>query len=250
MTPMSQARSRAGTADHRARARHLLDDRRALRPVQRADEPRARTGGWRAGTVRLGAASRRASDVLDLCAGTGDLTLALARRAVPAEVVGDRLRRRDARRRRAEGRRYDGSTRGHVLGRRRAGPAVRGRELRRRDGRVRRAQPAGPRPPTSARCSACCKPGRPLRDPRVLDAAEPGVPWRGVVPRLPALRRCPRLGGAGGRRSRRLPATSTTPSAQFPDQAQLAAELRAAGFSAVSWRDLTGGIVAVHVAVK
>ena len=36
----------------------------------------------------------------------------------------------------------------------------------------------------------------------------------------------------------------------FPAQAALAAELRTAGFSAISWKDLTGGIVALHTAVK
>lgn len=37
---------------------------------------------------------------------------------------------------------------------------------------------------------------------------------------------------------------------QFPRQEALAAELRAAGFSTISWRDMTGGIVALHTAVK
>jgi demethylmenaquinone methyltransferase/2-methoxy-6-polyprenyl-1,4-benzoquinol methylase len=37
---------------------------------------------------------------------------------------------------------------------------------------------------------------------------------------------------------------------RFPSQPQLAAELREAGFSAISWSDLTGGIVALHTAVK
>jgi len=37
---------------------------------------------------------------------------------------------------------------------------------------------------------------------------------------------------------------------QFPTQPQLAAELRDAGFSAITWKDLTGGIVAIHTAVK
>ena len=37
---------------------------------------------------------------------------------------------------------------------------------------------------------------------------------------------------------------------QFPVQAALAAELRAAGFSAVSWKNLSGGIVALHTAIK
>lgn len=37
---------------------------------------------------------------------------------------------------------------------------------------------------------------------------------------------------------------------QFPAQPELAAELRSAGFSAISWSDLTGGIVALHTAIK
>ena len=37
---------------------------------------------------------------------------------------------------------------------------------------------------------------------------------------------------------------------RFPRQEALAAELRAAGFRAVSWKDLTGGIVALHIGVK
>jgi demethylmenaquinone methyltransferase / 2-methoxy-6-polyprenyl-1,4-benzoquinol methylase len=37
---------------------------------------------------------------------------------------------------------------------------------------------------------------------------------------------------------------------QFPTQPALAAELKAAGFSTVSWQDMTGGIVALHTAVK
>ncbi len=37
---------------------------------------------------------------------------------------------------------------------------------------------------------------------------------------------------------------------RFPDQPTLAAELRQAGFTAISWENLTGGIVAIHTAVK
>ena len=37
---------------------------------------------------------------------------------------------------------------------------------------------------------------------------------------------------------------------RFPRQPALAAELRAAGFPAVSWMNLTGGVVALHIAVK
>jgi len=37
---------------------------------------------------------------------------------------------------------------------------------------------------------------------------------------------------------------------RFPTQPALAAELREAGFTAISWKNLTGGIVALHTAVK
>lgn len=37
---------------------------------------------------------------------------------------------------------------------------------------------------------------------------------------------------------------------RFPDQRSLAAELSAAGFSAVDWVDRTGGVVAIHTAVR
>ena len=37
---------------------------------------------------------------------------------------------------------------------------------------------------------------------------------------------------------------------EFPSQAEFAEELRAAGFEAVQWRNLTFGIVAIHEAKK
>ncbi|MGZ4553904.1 MAG: class I SAM-dependent methyltransferase, partial [Mycobacteriaceae bacterium] len=36
----------------------------------------------------------------------------------------------------------------------------------------------------------------------------------------------------------------------WPDQAALAAEIQAAGWSSVGWRNLTGGVVALHRAVR
>jgi demethylmenaquinone methyltransferase/2-methoxy-6-polyprenyl-1,4-benzoquinol methylase len=36
----------------------------------------------------------------------------------------------------------------------------------------------------------------------------------------------------------------------WPDQAELAARISAAGWSTVAWRDLTGGIVALHRATR
>jgi demethylmenaquinone methyltransferase/2-methoxy-6-polyprenyl-1,4-benzoquinol methylase len=59
----------------------------------------------------------------------------------------------------------------------------------------------------------------------------------------------PRIGGwlSGSRDAYDyLPASIRT----FPDQPALAAELAAAGFDGVHWTDLTGGIVALHTAQK
>jgi demethylmenaquinone methyltransferase / 2-methoxy-6-polyprenyl-1,4-benzoquinol methylase len=36
----------------------------------------------------------------------------------------------------------------------------------------------------------------------------------------------------------------------WPDQAELARRIEAAGWSEVRWRNLTGGIVALHAAIK
>jgi demethylmenaquinone methyltransferase / 2-methoxy-6-polyprenyl-1,4-benzoquinol methylase len=36
----------------------------------------------------------------------------------------------------------------------------------------------------------------------------------------------------------------------WPDQRAMARRIEAAGWGAVSWRDLTGGIVALHTAVR
>ena len=38
--------------------------------------------------------------------------------------------------------------------------------------------------------------------------------------------------------------------ADFPDQAGLAGRIRECGFAACGWRNLTGGIVAIHTAIK
>ena len=59
----------------------------------------------------------------------------------------------------------------------------------------------------------------------------------------------PAIGGrlAGDRESFRYLSDSIL---RFPTQPELAAELRGAGFDAVSWENVTGGIVAIHTAVK
>jgi demethylmenaquinone methyltransferase/2-methoxy-6-polyprenyl-1,4-benzoquinol methylase len=62
---------------------------------------------------------------------------------------------------------------------------------------------------------------------------------------LYSLRVLPALGGivAGDAEAYRYLAESIR---RFPDQETLAAEMRAAGFGNVTWRNLSGGIVALH----
>lgn len=76
----------------------------------------------------------------------------------------------------------------------------------------------------------------------------PFAPWRSVY-HVYLHHVIPALGGAvaGSRQDFEYLRDSIR---QFPDQAALAAELRETGFSAISWKDMTGGIVALHTAVK
>jgi len=43
-----------------------------------------------------------------------------------------------------------------------------------------------------------------------------------------------------------VPQLLTNTAARWPDQAALSTRLQGAGWSSVGWRDLTGGIVALH----
>jgi len=76
----------------------------------------------------------------------------------------------------------------------------------------------------------------------------PFAPWRGVY-HVYLNHAIPAIGGVlTGDRSGFVYLNDSI--RQFPTQPALAAELRSAGFTAITWRDLTGGIVALHTAIK
>jgi demethylmenaquinone methyltransferase / 2-methoxy-6-polyprenyl-1,4-benzoquinol methylase len=83
----------------------------------------------------------------------------------------------------------------------------------------------------------------------ILEFSRPTFgPWRGTY-HLYLRHAVPAIGGAltGDREGFEYLNDSIR---QFPSQAPLAAELRKAGFTTISWKDLSGGIVALHTAVK
>jgi demethylmenaquinone methyltransferase/2-methoxy-6-polyprenyl-1,4-benzoquinol methylase len=83
----------------------------------------------------------------------------------------------------------------------------------------------------------------------ILEFSRPRRAWLRLLFDTYSLRILPRIGGwiSGSREAYSyLPASIRS----FPDQPALAAELAAAGFQAIRWRNLTGGIVALHIAQK
>lgn len=83
----------------------------------------------------------------------------------------------------------------------------------------------------------------------ILEFSRPRWAWLRAFYDFYSLRILPRIGGwISGDTS----AYTYLPESirAFPDQPALAAELSTAGFSRVTWRNLTGGIVALHVAEK
>ena len=83
----------------------------------------------------------------------------------------------------------------------------------------------------------------------VLEFSRPRFAWLRAFYDLYSLRILPAVGGwISGDRS----AYTYLPESirAFPDQPALAAEIRAAGFREVGWTNLTGGIVALHVGTK
>ena len=83
----------------------------------------------------------------------------------------------------------------------------------------------------------------------ILEFSRPNfAPWRGIY-HVYLRYAIPAIGGAlTGDRDGFVYLNDSI--RQFPTQAQLAAELRSAGFTSISWKDLSGGIVALHTAVK
>lgn len=199
---------------------------------------------WRRATVEA-AQLTPASRVLDLAAGTGDLSLALARQGRPAEVLATDFvpEMLEIGRRKAE--RYEGATCIEFQ-------VADAQELPIPDDTFDAATVAfGVRnfPNRMANFTEVLRVLRPGGRYVVLEFSRPhNSLFRGfyhfylrhVIPTVGAL-------VAGDKASFVYLNDSIR---QFPDQEALASELRCAGFSEVSYRNLTGGIVAIHVAVK
>lgn len=83
----------------------------------------------------------------------------------------------------------------------------------------------------------------------VLEFSRPGSAWLRAVYGAYSRFVLPRLGGwisGNAEAYAYLPGSIRT----FPDQPSLAAELEGAGFEKVSWKNLTGGIAALHLGSK
>lgn len=200
---------------------------------------------WRRATVKA-AHLTTGIRALDLCAGTGDLAIALARTDLPREVVGTDF----APEMLAVAERKVAGWTGHT----------------KISFSVADAQ-ALPFPDSSFDVVTVAFGVRNLPDRAanfrevhrvlkpggryiVLEFSRPPLgAWRGLY-HFYLRNVIPTLGGAlsgGDRESFQYLNDSIL---RFPDQPTLAAELRAAGFTAIDWTNLTGGIVAVHSAVK
>jgi demethylmenaquinone methyltransferase/2-methoxy-6-polyprenyl-1,4-benzoquinol methylase len=199
---------------------------------------------WRRATVttaRLNPQSR----VLDLCAGTGDLTMALARQGHPALVVSTDFVPEMLAVGEKKGAAYKGSTRLEFQ-------LADAQSLPFGDSSFDVVTVAfGVRnlPDRAANFSEVHRVLKPGGRYVICEFSRPPfAPWRwlyhaylGVV--IPAI-------GAVLTRDRASFVYLNESIRRFPQQPALAAELRAAGFPAVTWRNLTGGIVALHIAVK
>ncbi len=197
--------------------------------------------GWRARTMREldGILARPGARALDLCCGTGDLSLALQSRFPRAEVIGLDFSLPMLAHAHAKG------ERGRVL------PLVQGDAMRvpLPDGSVDAITIAfGLRNLVSvegglAEMFRLLKPGGRLV---VLEFSRPLVPVFREVFQFYSSHILPRIGGfvSGSRGAYAyLPASVKA----FPDQKTLAAMMTRAGFSAVGFRNLTGGVAALHV---
>lgn len=199
---------------------------------------------WRRATVAA-AAVKTSSRVLDLCAGTGDLSLAIARYGRPAEVVGADFvpEMLAVAERKALG--FRGRTKiAFILADAQKPPfpdasfdvvtvAFGVRNL----------------PDRAAHFAEVLRVLKPGGRYVILEFSRPSLAaWRWLYHRyLGSV--IPAIGGLlTGDRASFVYLNDSIRS--FPAQGALAAELRAAGFSAISWEDRSGGIVAIHTAVK
>jgi demethylmenaquinone methyltransferase/2-methoxy-6-polyprenyl-1,4-benzoquinol methylase len=199
---------------------------------------------WRRRAVRT-AALAPDSRVLDLAAGTGDLTMALARRGEPAEVVSTDFvpEMLEVAEGKAEG--YEGPTR-IVF------EAADAQDLRYEDGSFDVVTIAFGMRNLPDRAANMREVHRVLKPGGRYVVLEFSHPKSAVVRALYGAylgHVVPFLGGVIARdRASYLYLRDSIRG--FPVQEDLAAELEAAGFSRVSWQDLTFGVVTVHVCEK
>lgn len=197
---------------------------------------------WRRAAVRM-AGITPTSEVLDLAAGTGDLTLALARHGRPASVLSTDFVEEMLEVGKRKAARYAGPTRISFA-------QADAQALPFADASfdvVTIAFGVRNLPDRAANFREVKRVLRPGGRYVILEfTTPPWAPFRAVyhaylrwaIPVLGALI-------AGDRASFEYLNASIR---AFPDQRALARELEEAGFSRVRWRNLTGGIVAVHVA--
>ncbi|MCL2503931.1 MAG: TIGR04190 family B12-binding domain/radical SAM domain protein [Coriobacteriia bacterium] len=199
---------------------------------------------WRRALVKA-AAFDADSRVLDIAAGTGDVSLAIAEHARPAEVVVSDFTPEMLEIARSKAKRLTGPTRLIF-------EQADAQDLPFQDGRFDVATVAfGVRnfPDRMRNYREVYRVLKPGGRYLVLEFSRPPfVLWRlvyhaylrGVIPLV------------GGLLTGDYPSFVYLNDSirRFPAQPELAAELQAAGFSAVTWRNMTGGIVALHIAQK
>lgn len=200
--------------------------------------------GWRKKTVSL-AGLERTSRVLDLAAGTGDLTMALARQGRPESVLSTDFVPEMLEVAKAKAARYQGPTRIEFA-------IADAQDLPFDDATfdvVTIAFGVRNLPDRAANFRDVFRVLKPGGRYLILEFTRPPFPPFRAVYHAYLRTVIPTLGGmvAGDRASFEYLNESIL---AFPRQVALAAELHKAGFTSVSWHNLTFGIVAVHIATK